>query len=330
MKPAIRRWARNAADASLRTMVVAGLLASASCQRESADATAQAPAVTVTDAQGRSVQIADTSRIVSVGGGVTEIVFALGAGARVVGVDTSSIFPEAATRLPKVGYQRQLSAEGALALRPTLVIANADAGPAAAMEQLRTSGVTVLIVPAEHTIDGARTRIRTMAQALRRDADGAKLLAALDLAFARARAHGAELVPKPRVLFIYARGQGTVNVSGRGTAADEMIRLAGGENAVAGFEGFRPLTAEASVTAAPDVILIPSKGLESIGSEDALFGLPGLGLTPAGQHRRVIQMDDLLLLGFGPRTGQAVEELVTALHANAGGETSVSRGEGQP
>jgi len=270
--------------------------------------------VSIVDAHGKSVRIADSSRIVTVGGAVTEIAFALGAESRVVGVDTSSIYPEAATKLPKVGYQRQLSSEGVLALRPTLVLASADAGPPPAIEQLRSSGVAVLVVTADHNLDGARARIRSAARALRLEEQGRRLLESLEREVVEGRARTAASPDKPKVLFIYARGQGTVNVSGRGTAADEMMRLAGGTNAVTEFEGYRPLTAEAAVGAAPDVILVPEKGLESLGGMDAVLRLPGLSLTPAGENRRIVAMDDLLLLGFGPRTGRAVGELAALLH----------------
>jgi iron complex transport system substrate-binding protein len=116
------------------------------------------------------------------------------------------------------------------------------------------------------------------------------------------------------VLFIYARGGGTLMVGGTGTPAAAMIRLAAGENAVSAFDGFKPLTAEAVTTAAPDVILVPSRGLATLGGVDGLVAQPGIALTPAGKARRVVAMDDLLLLGFGPRLGSAVRELAILLH----------------
>jgi iron complex transport system substrate-binding protein len=298
------------------------MLFAISCGRDGRDergVAGERDIVTVTDASGRSVRIADSSRLVTVGGGVTEIVFALGAGSRVVGVDTSSIFPDSATALPKVGYQRQLSAEGVVSLRPTLVLASADAGPPAAVEQLRSSGVALLTVTGEHTIHGARARIRVVARALHLEEQGKKLEEALDGELAEGRVRAAAARQRPKVLFIYARGQGTLNVSGRATAADEMIRLAGGVNAFGEFEGYKPLTAEGAVSAAPEVILLPSRGIESLGGIDAVLGLPGLSLTPAGRSRRIVVMDDLLLLGFGPRTGHAVRELAALLHTEGRG-----------
>jgi iron complex transport system substrate-binding protein len=129
-----------------------------------------------------------------------------------------------------------------------------------------------------------------------------------------ARALRAEAATTPRVLFVYARGAGTMMVAGTETPAEAMIALAGAANAAEGFAGFKPMTAEAVVAAQPDVILMPERGLESLGGADGLLEQPGVALTPAGKNRRIVTMDDLLLLGFGPRLGEAVQTLTTKLH----------------
>ncbi len=260
-------------------------------------------------------------RIVSVGGSLTEIVYALGASDALVGTDTSSGYPEAATRLPQVGYQRRLSAEGVLSLNPTLVLATADAGPPAAMEQIRSAGVPVLTAPSARTPEGIKEKIRTVAQALGREERGEELTRVLDADLLLAKAFVAGANKKPRVLFIYARGQGTMMVSGSGTSAHTMIQLSGAENAVSGYDNYKPLTAEAVVAAEPDVILMLSSGLASLGGVDGLLKAPGVALTPAGMNRRIVAMDGLYLLGFGPRTGKAVLELAREFHS----ETCVSR-----
>lgn len=254
------------------------------------------------------------TRIVSIGGSVTEIVYALGAQDRLVGVDTSSLYPEEARRLPQVGYLRQLSAEGVLSLRPTLVLATNDAGPPTALAQIRSAGVPLKIIPSEHSVEGIKAKIRAVAQALGLEARGEELVQQFARDMGEARALVAQARTRPRVIAIVARGPNAINVAGTHTAIDEMIKLAGGINAVSGLEGYRSLTPEAAVAAAPDVILVTSRGLESIGGVEALLRTPGLALTPAGQHRRVVALDDLLLLGFGPRTGQAVRELCLKLH----------------
>ncbi len=270
---------------------------------------------TVRDAFDQSVLIQDTSRIVALGGSVTEIVYALGAGAHLVGVDTSSTYPKAATKLPQVGYQRMLSAEGVLSLNPSLILATTDAGPPKAIAQLKASGVPFLILPAEPIVTGIEAKIQGIAQALDLEERGKQLIRALHHDLEQVKALLASVPSKPKVLFIYyARGSGALLVSGRDTAADAMIRLAGGVNAVTAYEGYKPISPEAVVAAAPEVLLLTTDGLEGLGGVDGLLTLPGLALTPAGQHRQVITMDSLYLLGMGPRTGQAVKELALALH----------------
>jgi iron complex transport system substrate-binding protein len=272
------------------------------------------------DADQHTVVIKERARLVTVGGALTEIVYALGAGARLVGVDTSSTYPEAATTLPRVGYQRLLSAEGVLSLNPSLILVSAEAGPPAAISQLRAAGAAVLKVPVAYTVDGVQAKIRLVAQALGLEPRGEELIELLGQEMAEAGAMLRRIRSQPRVLFIYARSSGALHVSGLGTAADAMIRLAGGENAVTGYDGYRPLTAEAVVAAAPAVLLLPTRSLEILGGLDSLLMAPGLALTPAGEKRRIVAMDDLYLLGFGPRTGQAVRELAARLHPELSGD----------
>ena len=266
-------------------------------------------------ARGRSEAHADpaTARIVTVGGAVTETVFALGAGERVIAVDSSSVYPEVATRRTIVGYQRTLAAEGILALEPTLVVAAAEAGPASTLEALRRAGVRVEIMPAADSIATTGARIRAIGAAIGSADTAATLATSVEAAATRAT----EVAPrtKRRVLFIYARGGGTTMVSGKGTPAAAMLTLAGAESAITAWDGFRPLTAEAVVDAAPDVVLLPSRGLDALGGIDGVLALPGLAATPAGAARRVITLDDQLLLGFGPRLPAAIDELARALAA---------------
>jgi len=274
--------------------------------------------VTVTGADGQEVTVTDTSRVITLGGDLSEIVFALGEAEHLVAVDTSSTYPpERVANLPKVGYVRQLSAEGVLSLNPSLILASEDAGPPEVVEQLKAAGVPYLTVPGEDSVEGAKTKIRTVAQAFGAEARAEDLVRQIDLDVAEARLYtDAARVSetKPRVMFVYARGAGTLSVSGTGTSAHAMIELAGGENAVTEYEGYKPLTAEAAVAASPDVLLFLSRGLESIGGVEGVGDLPGLAQTPAWEARRTVALDDLYLLGFGPRVGQAVLDLTRALY----------------
>lgn len=248
---------------------------------------------------------AGARRIVSVGGAITETVFALGAGHEVVAVDTSSSYPEATSRLPKVGYQRTLSAEGILALAPDLVIVSDEAGPPAVLAQLRNAGVRVEQMPGAKTADEAVARIAAIGAALERPAAALAVRMRREIAAAIAR------VPRegPRFVFVYARGAGTLMVAGGDTGGSAMVELAGGRNAVGAVRGYKPLSAEVLIDAAPDVLVVPARGLATLGGEAGLLALPGVRDTPAGRQRRIVAFDDLLLLGFGPRLAEAIDEL---------------------
>lgn len=260
--------------------------------------------------------VASRERLVTIGGPVTETVFALGAGQSVVGVDTSSVFPSSASKLPQVGYQRALLAEGILSLSPSLVLAVAEAGPEVALQQLASAKVRVERVPPALSAPAARARIERIAGLLGRDPK--PLLETFDAELERARAYVAVHRARPKVLSLYARGGNTLLVFGAKTAAAAMVELAGGENAVTAFEGAKPMTSEAVVAAAPDVILLPTRGMESVGGIDGVLALPGVAQTPAGAARHVITLDDLELLGFGPRTGKAALALARELHESKG------------
>lgn len=243
------------------------------------------------------------ARVVSVGGTVTETVFALGGGARVVGVDATSRFPAEVMKLPQVGVHRDLSVEGVLSLSPDLVLVGDDAAPPAALEQLRTAAVRVVVVPRDASVKGVRETVRVVAEALGVKPAGDALLAKLDRRLSQLST--AAPASKPRVAYVYAAG-GSFLVAGADTAADAMLTLAGGSNAVQGYTGYRPLSAEALVAAKPDVILFPARALAAVGGVEGILRAPGVALTPAGKSGRVLPVDDALALGFGPRLPEAI------------------------
>lgn len=254
-------------------------------------------------------------RMVSVGGAVTETVYALGAQGQLVGVDTTSLFPAEAMRLPQVGYARTLSAEGVLALAPQLLLASGEAGPPQVLDQLRRAGVRVEVLDEHHQFDGVLARTRRIGALCGREREAAQLAARLQQDWAARPKPPAGSAP--RVLFVLAHAGGQLRVAGEGTGADAMLTLAGARNAFAGMQGYKALTAEAALQAAPDLILCTDQGLQAQGGADGLLQAPGLALTPAGRARRVASMDALLLLGFGPRLPQAVAELTGKLHGRA-------------
>lgn len=253
-------------------------------------------------------------RIVSVGGAVTEIVYALDAGDRLVAVDSTSSHPPAAGDLPDVGYMRRLSAEPILALAPDLLLLVEDAGPESAIAQLRAAGARIVTVPDEPSLAGVRQKIGQVADALGVPDRGQALVAEIDAAQAAVAARLAEVGDRPRVLFLLSVGSGAPLASGTGTSASAIVALAGGRNAIQAFEGYKPLSPEAAVAAQPDVVLVTQGTLERLGGEAEVLARPELAATPAARDGRLVAMDGLLLLGFGPRTPQAMALLAEALH----------------
>lgn len=257
---------------------------------------------------------ADEARIVSLGGSVTEIVVALGAADRLVARDTTSTYPETITALPDVGYVRALSPEGVLSVQPTLILAEDGAGPPETMEVLKAAGVEVASMPGDPSAEGVIAKINAVAAALNLPAEGAKLASEVTAGFEAARAEAAGVTAPKRVLFILSLQGGRVMAGGAGTAAEGIIALAGGVNAAAGFDGYKPMTDEAVLAAAPDVILMMDReGDLQIGNAD-LLGQPALAATPAVAAGSILRMDGMLLLGFGPRTPEAVRSLHAALY----------------
>lgn len=253
--------------------------------------------------------------VLSIGGSVTEIVAALGQEHRLTARDTTSTFPPSVTDLPDVGYMRALSPEGVLSMGPRLILSEEGAGPPETLEVIRAADVAFVEVPDALTTDGILRKIAVIGDALdvpdRAAALAAKVEAELTTAMQDAERPQAG---KKRVLFVLSTQGGKINASGTGTGADAMIRMAGGVNALSGFEGYKQLTDEAVGTAAPDMILMMDRTGDHAITDDALFEMPAIRLTPAGASRSVLRMDGLLMLGFGPRTADAIRQLNTALY----------------
>jgi iron complex transport system substrate-binding protein len=258
----------------------------------------------------------DTSRLVAIGGDITEIIYALGEEERLIARDSTSIYPEAATKLPDVGYMRALSAEGILAVNPSAIIAVEGSGPPETLAVLRSASVPFETVPQSYDRDGILKKIRSVG-ALLGVADKAGVLeakVAADLDASIAASSGRPENQRKRVLFVLSAQGGKILASGTGTAADGIIRLAGALNAVGTFPGYKPLTDESIIEAKPDVILLTTGGGDHPVTNDQLLAQPALALTPAAQNKAIIRMDGLHLLGFGPRTASAVRELNAAIY----------------
>ncbi|WP_417723744.1 heme/hemin ABC transporter substrate-binding protein [Salipiger sp.] len=263
-----------------------------------------------------SAQAAETADVLSLGGAVTEIVYALGEQDRLVARDTTSSFPPEALALPDVGYLRALSPEGVLSVAPALILSEADAGPPEAIEVLRAADVAFVTVPEGFDAAAIAEKIRVVGAALdvpeRAEALAASVAA--DIAATEARAQAVD-TPK-RVLFVLSAQGGKLMAGGQDTGADAVIRMAGGVNALSGIEGYKPLTDEAAAAAAPDVVLMMDRGGDHAATAQELFALPALAVTPAARDHALVRIDGLKLLGFGPRTAEAVSDLHRALYGD--------------
>ncbi|WP_368661466.1 hemin ABC transporter substrate-binding protein [Paracoccus sp. (in: a-proteobacteria)] len=265
----------------------------------------------------------DARRILAVGGTVTEIIYAIGEQDRLIARDSSSVYPAKALDLPDVGYMRRLSAENVLSLRPDLILAEEGAGPPEAVALLQSSGIAFETIPDAADAAGIEARITAVAQALGEESAVEPYLDELRADLGQLEALNANVTPR-RVLFILSLQGGRVLASGTDTAADAMIRLAGAENAVTGFSGYKPLTDEAIMAAAPDLILMmhrdPISDSDPILQEpgDAqIWSMPAIAATPAGQNHAILRMNAQYLLGFGPRAGKAGLDLHRAIYGGA-------------
>ncbi|WP_137994725.1 heme/hemin ABC transporter substrate-binding protein [Streptomyces vilmorinianum] len=272
---------------------------------------------TVDSADGRKVTVTSTERIVPLTGSLNEIVFTLGLGERVVARDITATFEQAA-KLPVVTRAHDVSAESVLSLRPTVVLADTSTGPAEAIEQIRDAGVPLVVVAPAKQLADVSTRIEKVAAALGVPKSGSALKQRTQDRIAAVRktipAHG----DKPRVAFLYVRGSAAVYLlGGAESGASSLLEAAGAVDA--GKESglkkdFTPITSEALAAAAPDAILVMSKGLASVGGVDGLVKIPGVAETPAGMDRRVVSVEDGVLLNYGPRTDEVLRSLVTQLY----------------
>lgn len=256
-------------------------------------------------------------RIVALGGAVTETLYFLNRGNWLVGADTTSSYPAAAQDLPKVGYLRAVSAEGTLSLAPDLVIAEEGAGPPDALEAIARAGAEVAYVPEARSIDGVVAKIDRIADLVAAEEAAARLTATIRERAAYLADAVAKLERRPSVLFLMDLREGALLSAGEGTAAKAIIELAGGRNALDGFEGYKPVSAESILARAPDAILMMRHAAERHGGVAALARDPRLAGLQAVQDGRLIAMDGLKLLGFGPRTPDAARELAAALHGPA-------------
>ena len=266
--------------------------------------------VTITDAVGNIITITSVERIIPLDGSVAEVVFALDLGANVVATDRSATWPPEASELPQIGYQRSLLAEPIAGFTPTVLIGTEIAGPEKTLDDLRRLGYPVVIVPSEATMQGPAEKIRAVAEALGVPNRGEELATQMEKTIVSNTQVFEEDI-RPVVAALYIRGTGTQLVLGRNSATHWLINAAGGKNVadILDIDQYKTITAESLLRAEPDILLVPSAGLESVGGVDGLLEVGGISQTPAGINRAVLAYDDQLLLGNGPRTGDLLKQL---------------------
>lgn len=278
-------------------------------------------AVNFVGADGVESTITDTSRIVSLNGDITEIIYELGLGDQVVAVDVTTTFPAATDALPRIGFGQGLAAEPVLAFSPTVVIGDQQIQPSESIEQLRTAGVPVVIIATQTQLDGIETKILDVATALGVPEAGRALADRVNGEIADAKALAARAQEQARVAFVYTRGPQQIFLFGQGMVTQALIE---GANAIdtiseSGITAAVPLTPEALVAAAPDVIIVPASGVGALGGMEGIASLPGVAQTPAGEAGAILVYDDGLFLNFGPRTGEALTQLILDLYPELGG-----------
>lgn len=270
---------------------------------------------------------ADPSRIAIAGGSITEILYFLGAESHILAVDRTSNFPAEAMQFPSVGYVRNLSTEGLLSLNPTLVLGEDDMGPPEVLAQIRRTGVEVVKIPEGHSAAGIEEKVRCIARVLDIEARAEReirerltpLRNALDSLANRRQ------LQKPRVAVVLGLRDGTPLGAGADTSGHGLLGMAAASNVFADFEGWKPISMEAMVRADPEFIVIPQRGVDDAGGIDGILGHPAIRLTTAGKKRRLIALDGMSMLGFGPRTLDSALELARRLHGdsvNIGGAVS--------
>lgn len=288
---------------------------------------AAAAGVTVVDGGGRSVAIDDATRILSIGGDVTEILYALGAGDRIVGVDTTSQFPpEALKEKNSVGYMRALSSEGVISVGATVVLASEGSGPPEVVKTLKASSVPYVEVTDKSSAEAIVSKVRLVAKVVGAEAEGETLVQKVMDDF-KVLADWRSKVGRPlRALFVLAVQNGRVMVGGQHTSADAILKLAGAKNVADDVTGFRPLPDEAIVALAPDVIVAMRRSSDTDGHDlSQLSGLKGVQSTPAGVAKRIIMVDGLYTLGFGPRAPAAARDLMAKFYPDAIGKAGSAR-----
>jgi iron complex transport system substrate-binding protein len=250
------------------------------------------------------------SRVVVLANGVAEIIQSLNAQSIIVGRDISST-EDSLADIPIVTSGHQVLPEKVIALKPDLVLIDASTGPKAAIETIKSAGITVIETPESWSLKDLPIKVRAVGRAIGAQGQAEELIQQLNDSL-----NASVVKNSPRVAFLYLRGTSSVYlIGGAGSGADSLLAAIGATDVGAQTldRPFNTLTAESLAELNPDVILVMSKGLQSVGGIDGLLKLPGVAQTRAGKNSAVIDVDDSLLLSFGPRTPSLVDALAKAI-----------------
>lgn len=253
-------------------------------------------------------------RLVVAGGGLTEILYAIGAQQHIAGVDTTSTYPADAKNHPSIGYMRMLSTEGVLSLKPDYLLTTSAVGPEKVLQVLKAAGVNIHELNGEDSFAGLLARVAELGKITAQTQAAADLIAKLKRQKTQLDADIQKANYAPKVLFLLTHGGSAPRSAGSNTAPDGLIQLIGAQNAARDFSGYKILGQEAIAALQPDVILTSEQGLAHMGGMDAFIKSAGVSLTPAGKHRRIVVMD-LNLLNFGPRLIEGAQKLRQDINA---------------
>ena len=253
-------------------------------------------------------------RIVCCSKQLTEIMYALHQGDKIVGLDLTSTYPPETKDVTRVGYHRHLSAEGIISLDPTVVIHEGDVAPPNVMPQIEKVGIPVKQYPSASGLDSTKILINMVAKEFGQDTAAERIIEKLDADLAEAEAIVSKYPTKPRVLIIhFGQQRNQYFIMGTRGTADAMLKLAGGINA-ADTSSFRDLSPEVILRSQPDVILATDFGFDKAGSKENFMKLPGIELTPAAKNGKIYRIEEHDLVYFGPRTGENVLLIARLIH----------------
>jgi len=274
-------------------------------------------AATFVDAKGRTVEVASTNRILSLGPDITEIIFALGAGDQIIAVDRSSRYPEDANTKANVGYRRTLATEGLVALMPDVILASEDIGPPEVVEQLMQLALPIVFIAEDNSGEGIAKKIALIAEVLGKPDEGATLSRQVMDDFNAAASLTADIPEGERKKVMFFHGLERLTGAGADTSAGAIIGFAGGLNPLDIYDGYKQVSEESLLQLAPDVIMMMPNS-HGGPTADEVFSNPALAATPAGRNRALIVIDGPYMLGFGPRTAEAVRSFARQLYPEIG------------